>query len=150
MQPFFFVTPTATGQAALAAVRPLADRIVVAAEGQAAARSGLTVVRWQAGFTLEERCARQLAMHYAAMTPTELADLLDTPSAPVTAACIRRVLQRHPAFTRKPGDKYALGRSARLPSAPGKIIQPSPTALPVISAFSATRIRAFPAAAGQS
>jgi hypothetical protein len=78
------------GQGVISAAKPIADRVVIAAEGQAEALGALTVVKRSSPITLEERCARHLAMRHTAMTPSELRDALSTYDRPVTAAAIRR------------------------------------------------------------
>jgi uncharacterized membrane protein (Fun14 family) len=107
------------GQATVKAAKPVIDRIAVAATGWSEALNAITVVERSAPLTLEERCARQLALFGAALTPSELREILSTADRPVTAAAIRRALQAHPGFFRQTGDKYTLGRSAFLPAIEG-------------------------------
>jgi hypothetical protein len=107
------------GQVIVSVAKPIADRVVVAAEGQAETLGALTIVKRSSPITLEERCARHLAMRHAAMTPTELRDALSTYDRPMTAAAIRRAVRAHPAFARQQGDKYLLGRPVSLPALDG-------------------------------
>jgi hypothetical protein len=107
------------GRGVISAAKPIADRVVIAAEGQAEALGALTVVQRSSRITLEERCARHLAMRHTAMTPSELRDALSTYDRPVTAAAVRRAVRAHPAFARQPGDKYILGRPFSLPALDG-------------------------------
>jgi hypothetical protein len=102
------------GEATVKAAKPVIERIALASEGWSEAVNGLTVVERDGRLTLAERCARHLAITRAAMTPSELRDILTTARESLTAAAIRRELQSHPAFTRLPGDKYELGRPACL------------------------------------
>jgi hypothetical protein len=104
------------GEATVKAAKPVIERIALASEGWSEAVNGLTVVERDGRLTLAERCARHLAITRAAMTPSELRDILTSDRDPLTAAAIRRELQSHPGFTRLPGDKYELGRPACLPA----------------------------------
>jgi hypothetical protein len=104
------------GETTVKAAKPVIERIALASEGWSEAVNGLTVVERDGRLTLAERCARHLAITRAAMTPSELRDILTSARDPLTAAAIRRELQSHPAFTRLPGDKYELGRPACLPA----------------------------------
>jgi hypothetical protein len=104
------------GEATMKAAKPVIDRIALASEGWSEAVNGLTVVERDGRLTLAERCARHLAITRAAMTPSELRDILTSARIPLTAAAIRRELQTHPAFTQLADDKYELGRPACLPA----------------------------------
>jgi hypothetical protein len=75
-------------------------------------RDALFVVESSIAPTNEQLAGRYLARCGRALTPSELRDELRSAGSSVTAAALKRAMVAHPAFSRHPGDRYSVGRSA--------------------------------------
>lgn len=92
------------------AAQPVLDMIGEATDGWARARSGLFVIEPQGQPTQEQIAGRYLARCGRALTPSDLRDSLKIKGHRVTAAGLKRAMTAHPAFVRRSGDLYAVGR----------------------------------------
>ncbi|WCN80929.1 hypothetical protein [Micromonospora sp. LH3U1] len=92
------------------AMEPLRDGLTVALEEHQAARGALRVIEPAGRPTVEQAAARYLARRRAALTPRELRDELSMSGFTASGAELRRGMLSHSAFSRRPGDRFELGR----------------------------------------
>ncbi|MEU5387165.1 hypothetical protein [Kitasatospora cineracea] len=100
------------------AAQPLLERFTAALDDHRLTRGRLVVVEASGPTTVEQRAARYLARTEGPMGADQLRDALAGGGERVAATRLRAAMLEHPAFTRLPGDRFALGRPARrqLPS----------------------------------
>ena len=96
------------------AIGPWKDGLTVALEEHQAARGAVRVIEPVGKPTVEQAAARHLARRGAALTPCDLRDQLLSAGYTASAAELKRGMLGHPAFSRRPGGRFELGRCATL------------------------------------
>lgn len=94
--------------------QPVLERSSAALADQHRIRDALIIVEAPPYPVPEQIAARHLARCGRSLTPAELRDALGLHGIRIPAARLEREMRAHRAFTREPGNRYTLGRPARL------------------------------------
>ena len=86
-------------------------------------RGRLVVVEASGTATMEQRAARCLARADGPLSAAELRDALADGGERIPATRLRAAMLEHPAFTRLPGGRFALGRPARRQLRVGALVE---------------------------
>lgn len=94
-------------------VGPMLSGLGDIADAQATARRSLIAIEPYEPATLEEVAARFLARHRGGHLPADLRDQLRARGHQTSAAALKRIMDNHPAFLRRPGGLYIVGTMAK-------------------------------------
>jgi hypothetical protein len=94
--------------------KPLLEKANTALLDQARIRDALIIVEAPAYPIPEQLAARHLARCGRSLTPAELRDALVSRGHQIPAVQLKREMNTHRSFVREPGDRYTVGRPARL------------------------------------
>jgi hypothetical protein len=101
--------------------QPVLEKSSAALADQHRIRDALIVVEAPPYPVPEQFAARHLARCGRSLTPAELRDALALRGVRIPAARLEREMRAHRAFSREPGNRYTLGRPARLLAVAGRV-----------------------------